>query len=77
MTSIVVTIMETLLKLNDHLKTNNFLGPKQHGFTEGRSCQTNLTDFQRVLDEGDAVDIAYLEFSKVISDSFEMSSARQ
>ncbi|CAM5138517.1 unnamed protein product [Natator depressus] len=40
----------------------------QHGFTKGRSCQTNLialfeteTDF---LDKGNAVDLIYLDFNK-------------
>uniref|UniRef100_A0A8C5MK06 Reverse transcriptase domain-containing protein n=1 Tax=Leptobrachium leishanense TaxID=445787 RepID=A0A8C5MK06_9ANUR len=41
---------------------------KQHGFTSGRSCQTNLIDFfdwvTKIVDTGGAVDIAYLDFSK-------------
>uniref|UniRef100_K7F1X3 Reverse transcriptase domain-containing protein n=1 Tax=Pelodiscus sinensis TaxID=13735 RepID=K7F1X3_PELSI len=40
----------------------------QHGFTKGRSCQTNLISFfEKVtdfLDKGNAVDLIYLDFSK-------------
>lgn len=70
LTSVGVKIIETLLKkrIIDHLITNNLLDRKQHGFTEGRSCQTNIIYFfdyvTEVLDEGGAVDIAYLDFCK-------------
>ncbi|CAM5127154.1 unnamed protein product, partial [Natator depressus] len=40
----------------------------QHGFTKGRSCQTNLISFfEKVtdfLDKGNTVDLIYLDFSK-------------
>ncbi|CAM5127349.1 unnamed protein product [Natator depressus] len=40
----------------------------QHGFTKGRSCQTNLISFFETvtdfLDKGNAVDLIYLDFSK-------------
>ncbi|KAK4824336.1 hypothetical protein QYF61_013671 [Mycteria americana] len=42
--------------------------PSQHGFRKGRSCLTNLICFYdkvtRVMDEGKAVDVVYLDFSK-------------
>uniref|UniRef100_A0A8C5WCE6 Reverse transcriptase domain-containing protein n=1 Tax=Leptobrachium leishanense TaxID=445787 RepID=A0A8C5WCE6_9ANUR len=62
--------METMLKerIVDHLKTHRLQDQKQHGFTSGRSCQTNLIDFfdwvTKIIDTGGAVDIAYLDFSK-------------
>ncbi|PIO38702.1 hypothetical protein AB205_0138210, partial [Aquarana catesbeiana] len=70
LTSIVVKLLESLLKrrLIDHLKIHRLLDPKQHGFTEGRPCQTNMIEFfdyiTNVLVQGGAVDIAYLDFSK-------------
>uniref|UniRef100_A0A8C5LWX5 Reverse transcriptase domain-containing protein n=1 Tax=Leptobrachium leishanense TaxID=445787 RepID=A0A8C5LWX5_9ANUR len=62
--------METMLKerIVEHLKTHRLQDEKQHGFTSGRSCQTNLIDFfdwvTKIIDTGGAVDIAYLDFSK-------------
>jgi len=42
--------------------------PSQHGFRKGRSCLTNLTSsYDQVThlgDEGKAVDVVYLDFSK-------------
>ncbi|KAK4828165.1 LOW QUALITY PROTEIN: hypothetical protein QYF61_024414 [Mycteria americana] len=42
--------------------------PSQHGFMKGRSCLTNLISFYdkvtRLVDEGKAVDVVYLGFSK-------------
>ncbi|KAK4811897.1 hypothetical protein QYF61_014930 [Mycteria americana] len=42
---------------------------KEHAFMKGRSCLTNLISFYdkvtHLVDEGKAVDIAYLDFSKV------------
>ncbi|KAK4815690.1 hypothetical protein QYF61_005503 [Mycteria americana] len=42
--------------------------PSQHGFRKGRSCLTNLISFcnqvTRLVDEGKAVDVVYLDFSK-------------
>ncbi|KAK4831861.1 LOW QUALITY PROTEIN: hypothetical protein QYF61_019689 [Mycteria americana] len=47
---------------------NQAIRPSQHGFVKGRSCWTNLISFYDkvtyLVDEGKAVDVVYLEFSK-------------
>ena len=52
----------------DQLKVNQGMRPSLHGFTNGRSCLTNLISFYdkvtRLVDEGQAVDVVYLDFSK-------------
>jgi len=52
----------------DQLKINQGIRPSQHGFTNGRSCLTNLISFYdkvtRLVDEGQAADVVYLDFSK-------------
>ena len=52
----------------DQLKVNQRIRPSQHGFMNGRSCLTNLISFYdkvtRLVDEGQAVDVVYLDFSK-------------
>ena len=50
------------------MQDNWGIRPSQHGFTKGRSCLTNLISFDDLatclMDEGKAVDIVYLDFSK-------------
>jgi len=52
----------------DQLKVNQGVRPCQHWFMNGRSCLTNLISFcdkvTRLVDEGKAVDVVYLDFSK-------------
>jgi len=52
----------------DQLKANQGIRPSQLGFTNGRSCLTNLISFYdkvtHLVDEGQAVDVVYLDFSK-------------
>ena len=49
--------------------TRMFFSPFQHGFVSGKSCVTQLLGFldnlTEALDQGDDVDIIYLDFSKV------------
>jgi len=54
--------------LTGHVKDNQGIRPRQHAFTKGRSCLTNLISCYdkatHLVDEGKAVDILYLDFSK-------------
>ncbi|KAK4828106.1 hypothetical protein QYF61_023468, partial [Mycteria americana] len=51
-----------------HVEDNQGIKPSQHGFRKGRSCLTNLISFYDkvtcLVDEGKAVDVVYLDFSK-------------
>jgi len=57
-----------LSALTRHVKDNQGIRPCQHGFMKGRSCLTNLISFcdqvTHLVDEGKAVDVVYLDFSK-------------
>jgi len=54
--------------LTEHVKVNQRIRPRQHGFRKRRSCLTNLISFYdqvtHLVDEGKAVDVVYLDFSK-------------
>ena len=55
-------------EITQHVRDNQGIRPSQHGFTKGRSCLTNLISFYDLVtclvDEGKAVDVVYLDFSK-------------
>ena len=60
-----------------HARGIQRIGPSHQGFMKGRSCLTNLISFYdwvtRLVDEGKAVDVVYLDFSKAfdtVSHSF-------
>ncbi|GAB0179931.1 mitochondrial enolase superfamily member 1 [Grus japonensis] len=57
-----------LSAITPHIQDNQVTGPSQHGFMKGRSCFTNLISFYDevtlLVDEGKAVDVVYLDFSK-------------
>ena len=57
-----------LSEITWYVKDNLRIRSSQHGFTKGKSCLTNLISFyDRVtclVDEGKALDIIYLDFSK-------------
>ena len=52
-----------------HVKDNQGIRPSQHRLMKGRSCLTNLISFYDrvtpIVDKGKAVDVIYLDFSKV------------
>ena len=62
--------MEKIIKeeVVKHLDINNLITDSQHGFRSKKSCLTNLLEFCEnvtgILDEGDPVDIIYLDFQK-------------
>ena len=70
LTSVVCKILESLIRdtIVDHLENRFLLHDSQHGFRKGRSCLTNLLAFMDrvtgVMDEGDSVDIIFLDFAK-------------
>ena len=57
-----------LSAVTQHVEDNQGIKPSQHGFRKGRSCLTNLISFYDkvtcLVDEGKAVDVIYLDFSK-------------
>ena len=63
-------MLESLVrtKIIQHLDENNIISETQHGFREGRSCLTNLLEtleaWTKIIDEGDGIDVAYLDFRK-------------
>jgi len=58
-------ILEVIIK---QLEEKKVIKSSQHGFTKGKSCLTNLIAFYDGMtgwvDEGRAVDVVYLDFSK-------------
>ncbi|GAB0186991.1 mitochondrial enolase superfamily member 1 [Grus japonensis] len=64
-------VMEQIIlsAITRHVQDNQVIRPSQHGFMKGRSCLTNLISFYDkvtcLVDEGKAVDVVYLDFSKV------------
>jgi len=58
----------TLSAITRHVQDNQVIRPSQHGFIKGRSCLTELISFDdkvtRLVDEGKAVDVVCLDFSK-------------
>ena len=70
LTSVPGKVMEQIISgtIMDQLKVNQGIRPSQHGFTNGRSCLTNLISFYdkvtHLVDGGKAVNVVYLDFSK-------------
>ncbi len=70
LTSVVCKILERILKGNilQYLKAASLLSNAQHGFVPRRSCLTNLNIAEALVtgmtDQGEPVDVVYLDFSK-------------
>jgi len=70
LTSILGKMMEHLILdvISKQVEEKKVIRSSQHGFTKGKSCLTNLIAFYNDMtgwaDEGRAVDVVYLDFSK-------------
>ena len=70
LTSVVAKVLESLVRdaLFDHLSSTDQLTECQHGFRPRRSCATQLIstleDWTRRMEEGEPVDVAYLDFRR-------------
>ena len=70
LTSVLGKLMEQIIlsAFTRHVENNQGIKPSQHGFKKGRSCLTHLISFYykvtHIMDEGKAVDVVYLDFSK-------------
>ena len=62
--------MESIVKdkIQQHVDDHSALSQKQHGFSKGKSCLTNLLetfeDITDSLDRGDGVDVVFLDYQK-------------
>ena len=54
----------------NHLNVNTLLLKSQHGFTNGKSCLTNLLlfleDVNKAIDEDKPLDVIYLDFRQAV-----------
>ena len=70
LTSIPRKVMEQFILevISRHVEDKKVIRNRQHGFSKGRSCLTDLVAFYNGvtgwIDEGRAVDVVYLDFSK-------------
>ncbi|KAK4825821.1 hypothetical protein QYF61_002944 [Mycteria americana] len=66
----LTSVMEQIIlsAIMQHVQDNQVIRPSQHGFMKSRSCLTDLISFHDqvtlLVDEGKAVDVVYLNFSK-------------
>ena len=70
LTSVVCKLCETLIRKNvmNYMLQNHLFSDDQYGFRPGRSCVVQLLEildeWTKLLDNGNPVDIVYLDFSK-------------
>ena len=69
-TSIICKLMESIVRdeIVDHMVKYNLFSKQQHGFVPFRDCMTNLVTclelWTEMIEEGDAIDVIYTDFSK-------------
>jgi len=70
LTSQIGKVLESIIRdeMVIHLKDRKLISDTQHGFTQKRSCLTNLLQFMEIItkhvDDGNPVDVIYLDFQK-------------
>jgi hypothetical protein len=70
LTSQIGKLLESIIRdeIVIHLRERKLIGDTQHGFTQKRSCLTNLLEFMEIItqyvDDGHPVDVIYLDFQK-------------
>ena len=70
LTCVPCKLMEKLVRdiIVRHMTENNLFSNAQHGFIKGKSCVTQLLEFlediTQSIDNGDEVDVIYLDFCK-------------
>ncbi|KAK4828250.1 hypothetical protein QYF61_024857 [Mycteria americana] len=70
LTSVLGKVTEQIIlsAITRQVQDSQVIRPSQHGFMKSRSCLTNLISFYdkvtHLVDEGKAVDVVYLDFSK-------------
>ena len=70
LTSVLCKTLEKIIReeIVNHIDTEGILSENQHGFTNGRSCLTNLletfNDWFEMFDNGHPVDTVFLDFRK-------------
>lgn len=70
LTSVLCKVLEAIIReqVMKHMVDNNLFCDEQHGFVPGRSCMTQLItcldEWTEMLDNGDPLDVVYLDFKK-------------
>ena len=73
-------VMEQIIlcEITQHVCGVQGIRPSQHGFMKGMLCLTNLISFYdcvtRLVDEGEAVDVVYLDLAKSLTRSLTVFS---
>ena len=68
LTSVPGKLMERIITIIQHMNTNKLFSSAQHGFIKGKSCTTKVLEFledvSQASDEGEDVDVIYLDLKK-------------